>query len=136
MSYQHIAVPTAGEKITMENGRLNVPDHPILAYIEGDGIGVDITPAALTVPAGASVSLTFRNSGVQEHDLALVPADTDLFNVDSAAVLNDIQTGPVAPGQSFRLGFIAPAADTYRYVCLIPGHAAAGMVGTLTVTGE
>ncbi len=53
MSYQHIAVPTAGEKITMENGRLNVPDHPILAYIEGDGIGVDITPAALTVWNGA-----------------------------------------------------------------------------------
>jgi isocitrate dehydrogenase len=48
MSYAHIKVP-AGEKITFANGKLNVPDNPIVAYIEGDGIGVDITPASLHV---------------------------------------------------------------------------------------
>jgi isocitrate dehydrogenase len=47
-NYQNIKVP-AGEKITYENGKLNVPDNPIVAYIEGDGIGVDITPASLLV---------------------------------------------------------------------------------------
>lgn len=47
-NYQNIKVP-AGEKITFENGKLNVPDNPIVAYIEGDGIGVDITPASLLV---------------------------------------------------------------------------------------
>ncbi|MAT97663.1 MAG: isocitrate dehydrogenase (NADP(+)) [Anaerolineaceae bacterium] len=48
MSYAHIKVPN-GEKITFANGKLNVPDNPIVAYIEGDGIGVDITPASLHV---------------------------------------------------------------------------------------
>ena len=48
MSYTHINVPN-GEKITFANGKLNVPDNPIVAYIEGDGIGVDITPASLHV---------------------------------------------------------------------------------------
>lgn len=45
MAYQHIKVPTVGEKITMNDDfSLNVPNQPIIAYIEGDGIGVDITP--------------------------------------------------------------------------------------------
>ncbi len=44
MAYQHITVPE-GEKITINDDlSLNVPDHPIIPYIEGDGIGIDITP--------------------------------------------------------------------------------------------
>ncbi len=37
------------EKVTIENGKLNVPDHPILPYIQGDGIGIDIWPVAQKV---------------------------------------------------------------------------------------
>ncbi|MFO7683156.1 MAG: isocitrate dehydrogenase (NADP(+)) [Chloroflexota bacterium] len=48
MSFAHITVPD-GEKITFVNGKLQVPDNPIVAFIEGDGIGVDITPASLLV---------------------------------------------------------------------------------------
>ncbi|VVE24851.1 NADP-dependent isocitrate dehydrogenase [Pandoraea pneumonica] len=49
MSYQHIKVP-AGEKITVNKDfSLNVPDMPIIPYIEGDGTGVDITPVMLKV---------------------------------------------------------------------------------------
>ena len=45
MGYEHIDVPSTGEKITVaEDGTLNVPSHPIIPYIEGDGIGIDITP--------------------------------------------------------------------------------------------
>jgi len=45
MTYQHITIPFAGKKITVNaNGSLNVPDSPIIPFIEGDGIGVDITP--------------------------------------------------------------------------------------------
>ncbi|GMR20056.1 MAG: NADP-dependent isocitrate dehydrogenase [Gammaproteobacteria bacterium] len=45
MSYDKITVPADGEKITVNDDySLNVPDHPIIPYIEGDGIGVDITP--------------------------------------------------------------------------------------------
>ena len=39
----------AGEKITMENGALKVPNNPIIPFVEGDGIGPDITRAAMTV---------------------------------------------------------------------------------------
>jgi len=47
--YQHIKVP-AGEKITVNaDFSLNVPDNPIIPYIEGDGTGVDITPVMLKV---------------------------------------------------------------------------------------
>lgn len=38
-----------GEKITISEGKLNVPDHPIIHYIEGDGIGIDITPVMMEV---------------------------------------------------------------------------------------
>jgi isocitrate dehydrogenase len=45
MVYQHIKVPSGGQKITVnQNHSLNVPDQPIVPYIEGDGTGVDITP--------------------------------------------------------------------------------------------
>jgi isocitrate dehydrogenase len=49
MSYQHIKIP-AGEKITVnKDGSLNVPNNPIIPYIEGDGTGVDITPVMIKV---------------------------------------------------------------------------------------
>ena len=39
-----VQIPGSGEKITVVNGRLNVPNNPIIPFIEGDGIGVDVTP--------------------------------------------------------------------------------------------
>jgi len=45
MNYQHIEIPESGTKITTNDDySLNVPDMPIIPYIEGDGIGIDITP--------------------------------------------------------------------------------------------
>jgi isocitrate dehydrogenase len=45
MSYQHIVVPTDGKKITQQADKAPVvPNNPIIPFIEGDGIGVDITP--------------------------------------------------------------------------------------------
>ena len=38
-----------GDKITIEHGKLRVPDHPIIAFIEGDGTGPDIWKAAVRV---------------------------------------------------------------------------------------
>jgi len=50
MSYDKIVIPESGEKITVDNaGKLQVPDYPILPFIEGDGIGRDITKAAMIV---------------------------------------------------------------------------------------
>jgi isocitrate dehydrogenase len=49
-TYQHISVPPGADKITLNaDFSLSVPDNPIVTYIEGDGIGADITPAMLTV---------------------------------------------------------------------------------------
>jgi isocitrate dehydrogenase len=45
MAYQHITVPTSGQKIKVNsNNVLEVPEQPIIPYIEGDGTGIDITP--------------------------------------------------------------------------------------------
>ncbi|EHC36027.1 Isocitrate dehydrogenase (NADP) [Salmonella enterica subsp. enterica serovar Gaminara str. A4-567] len=44
-----VVVPVEGKKITLQNGKLNVPENPIIPFIEGDGIGVDVTPAMLKV---------------------------------------------------------------------------------------
>jgi isocitrate dehydrogenase len=50
MTYQHIKVPSAGQKITVNaDFSLNVPDEPIIPYIEGDGTGMDITPVMIKV---------------------------------------------------------------------------------------
>src|SRR5574337_1371940 len=45
MSYQYAKVPAQGQKITVQNGKLRVPDHPIIPFVEGDGTGPDITRA-------------------------------------------------------------------------------------------
>ena len=48
--YQHIKIPAQGQKITVNaDFSLNVPDEPIIPYIEGDGTGLDITPVMLKV---------------------------------------------------------------------------------------
>src|SRR5262245_28647802 len=48
MAYQHVKVPEGG-KISVQNSKLNVPDHPIVPFIEGDGTGRDIWRASVRV---------------------------------------------------------------------------------------
>ena len=49
MKFDKIKEPESGSKITITDGQINVPNNPIIPFIEGDGIGVDITPAMLKV---------------------------------------------------------------------------------------
>ncbi len=49
MDYQHIKVPSDGEIISYKDNKIQVPDRPIVGYIEGDGIGVDVGPVMLKV---------------------------------------------------------------------------------------
>jgi isocitrate dehydrogenase len=49
MSYRHVKIPESGQKITVSNDKLVVPDNPVLGFVEGDGIGPDITRAAMRV---------------------------------------------------------------------------------------
>ncbi len=56
-----IRIPENGEKITIQGGTLNVPENPIIGYVEGDGIGPDITRASMRV-WNAAVELAYGNS--------------------------------------------------------------------------
>ena len=50
MAYKHIEIPEDGEQITItDSGDLNVPSNPIIPFIEGDGIGTDVTAAMIRV---------------------------------------------------------------------------------------
>jgi isocitrate dehydrogenase len=49
MSYRHVKFPESGQKITIRDNKLVVSDNPILGFVEGDGIGPDITRAAMRV---------------------------------------------------------------------------------------
>lgn len=49
MTYKYISVPENGEKITYSNGKINVPNNPVIPFIEGDGIGPDIWASAVRV---------------------------------------------------------------------------------------
>lgn len=60
MPYEKVIVPRDGEKVTVNADlSLNVPNHPIIPFIEGDGIGVDITPVMIKV-VDAAVSKAYQ----------------------------------------------------------------------------
>lgn len=62
MSYQKITIPSDGQKIQVQSdGKLTVPNNPIIAFIEGDGIGVDITPVMIKV-VNAAVERAFNGA--------------------------------------------------------------------------
>lgn len=79
-------------------------------------IDILFQPDSVTIPANTPVTLTLTNNGVLPHN----------FSVDSLHVSVD-----VAPGQTQTVTITAPAG-TYQFYCNVPGHAEAGMVGTLT----
>ena len=60
MTYKKIKVPKKGNKISYKDGKILVPDNPIIPYIEGDGIGVDITPPMIKV-VNEAVKVAYGN---------------------------------------------------------------------------
>jgi isocitrate dehydrogenase len=59
MSYENVMVPSNGGKVSIENGNLNVPDNPIIPFVEGDGTGRDIWKASQRV-FDAAVEKAYR----------------------------------------------------------------------------
>ena len=49
MAYENVKVPEGGAKISIQDGKLNVPNNPIIPYVEGDGTGRDIWRASVRV---------------------------------------------------------------------------------------
>jgi len=106
--------------------------------------GTAFTPNQLTAPAGALVHLKVTQLADFDHTFVLSPqanfsfptSDTtsDLvtyFNAHTPLVNLSLGT---TPGASFFANFTAPAPGTYEFVCVVNGHFAGGMFGTLTTT--
>ena len=77
------------------------------------------TPADVRVEAGRTVVLSFRNDDPIFHDWEV----EGLANVDAGA----------RPGQTRTIRFTIDQPGRYRIVCTVPGHADAGMAGTLLI---
>ncbi len=131
MAYQHIKVPGEGAKITVnEDNTLAVPDQPIIPYIEGDGIGVDISPVMLEV-VDAAVAKAYDGArriswmeiytgekAAELYDGDWFPAETlDAIREYSVAIKGPLTT-PVGGG--FRSLNVALRQELDLYVCQRP----------------
>lgn len=90
-------------------------------------------PASASVSAGSEIEVTLTNVSSIDHTWTLVSTNTDPARVSETDAVNGISTGIVSGGDSKTITFSAPAAGSYQFVCTVPGHASAGMVGTLSV---
>lgn len=114
-------------------GETAAPEPVSLSFAGLDEFRYD--PESASVPAGSPVTVNFTNEGVLEHDWMLVAEGTDVNTLTADnALMPEAHSGVLPAGQSNTFSFTAPAAGTYQIVCTVPGHAPAGMVGTLTVT--
>ncbi len=131
MGYQHIQVPAKGEKITVNSDlSLNVPNHPIIPFIEGDGIGVDITPvmkkvtdAAIEKAYGSEKSIAWME--VYCGEKAAETYSGDWFPAETLDAIKDYVVGIKGPlttpvGKGFRSLNVALRQEMDLYVCQRP----------------
>jgi isocitrate dehydrogenase len=78
-----IIIPTTGDKITCVDGKLSVPNNPIIPFIEGDGIGVDVTPPMLKV-VNAAVAKAYAG----EREIAWM----EVYAGEKATTMYDSET--------------------------------------------
>ena len=131
MAYQHISVPESGARITVgEDNSLNVPEHPIIPYIEGDGIGVDISPVMLDVVDAAVdkayggrrriswMEIYTGEKAAQRYAGDWFPQETlDAIKTYAVAIKGPLTT-PVGGG--FRSLNVALRQELDLYTCLRP----------------
>ncbi len=131
MGYQHIQVPAEGDKITAnEDFSLNVPDHPIIPFIEGDGIGVDITPVMKKVTDAAVEKAYGGKKAIQWMEVfcgekAAEKYDGDWFPAETLDAINEYIVsikGPLTTpvGGGFRSLNVALRQEMDLYVCQRP----------------
>ena len=132
MAYQKITVPADGQPITAgPDNSLNIPDRPIVPFIEGDGTGVDITPAmrrvvdaAVEKAYGGSRSLAWmeiyageKANRVYGEELWLPEETLEAIKEYKVAIKGPLTT-PV--GEGIRSLNVALRQDLDLYVCLRP----------------
>ncbi len=130
MGYQHVKMPDSGTRISVENDKLNVPDDPILGFIEGDGIGVDITPACIKVWDAAVEKAFGGKRKVHWAELFLGEKaagiyDGDYFpqeTLDAIKELNVAIKGPLTTpvGEGFRSLNVSLRQTLDLYACVRP----------------
>jgi len=131
MAYKHIRIPAEGEKITVNaDHSLNVPDNPVIPFIEGDGIGVDITPAMLKVVDAAVdkayggkrriswMEIYTGEKAAELYDGDWFPAETLDAIKEYAVSIKGPLTTPVGGG--FRSLNVALRQELDLYVCMRP----------------
>ena len=134
MPYQHIQVPTQGARIVVRDDHtLTVPDNPIIPFIEGDGVGADITPVMIKV-VDAAVREAYAGrrqihwmeiyAGEKAHrlygDTVWLPDETLQALRDHAVAIKGPLTTPV--GKGYRSLNVALRQKLDLYVCLRPIH--------------
>ena len=131
MGYQHIKVPTEGEKISVNADlSLNVPDRPIIPFIEGDGIGIDITPVMINV-VNAAVEKAYAGSKkiswmeIYTGEKAAELYDGDWFPAETLDAIKEYVVaikGPLTTpvGGGFRSLNVALRQELDLYVCQRP----------------
>jgi len=131
MSYQHIQIPGTGEKITVNaDYSLNVPDQPIIPFIEGDGIGVDITPVMVKVVDAAVEKAYGGHKKISWMEIftgekAAEMYDGDWFPAETLDAIKDYSVGIKGPlttpvGGGFRSLNVALRQELDLYTCLRP----------------
>ena len=132
MAYQHIQVPASGQKITVNKDfSLNVSDQPIIPYIEGDGIGVDITPvmknvvdAAVKKAFGGKRAIHWMEIYAGEKATTVYDKDTWLPQETMDALKEFVVSikGPLTTpvGGGIRSLNVALRQELDLYVCLRP----------------
>jgi isocitrate dehydrogenase len=123
-------LPPHGTKISVENGKLAVPDNPILGYIEGDGIGPDITKACLRVWDAAVAKAYEGKRQIHWAELFMGEKaanlyDGDYFPAETLAALKDLIVsikGPLTTpiGGGFRSLNVALRQELDLYACVRP----------------
>src|SRR5690606_3558876 len=134
MSYQHIKIPASGQKITVNaDFSLNVPDQPIIPYIEGDGTGVDISPvmikvvdAAVAKAYGGKRKIEWMEVFAGEKSTKVYGSDVWLPEETLDAVKDYVVSikGPLTTpvGGGIRSLNVALRQQLDLYVCLRPGR--------------
>ena len=141
MSYKHIALPEGGEKITVTGGQLSVPNNPILGFIEGDGIGPDITNACLRVWDAAVEKAYGGKRQIHWAELymgekAASIYEGDYFPQETQQALRDIVVsikGPLTTpvGGGFRSLNVSLRQELDLYACIRPVRYYAGVPSPL-----
>ncbi len=146
MGYKHIRIPEAGEKIRIEDGKLVVPDNPILGYVEGDGIGPDITNACLRVWDAAVEKAYGGKRKINWCELFLGEKaagmyDGNYFPEETLEAIKEVTVaikGPLTTpvGGGFRSLNVALRQDLDLYACVRPVRHYAGVPSPLKEPGK